>query len=72
MHFPKDSFTQDPLRLTELGVHGEFQARLKPDAVPSIPLTVSREVKDGGPIQHPMPGAFEKRRKAEVRKFIHI
>ena len=47
MHFSKDSFTQDPLRLAELGVHGKFQARLKPDAVPSIPLTVSREVKDG-------------------------
>lgn len=46
-HFSKDSFTQDPLRLAELGVHGKFQARLKPDAVPSIPLTVSREVKDG-------------------------
>ena len=55
--FLKDSFTQDPLRLAELGVHGKFQARLKPDAVPSIPLTVSavpsipltvsREVKDG-------------------------
>ena len=45
-HFSKDSFTQDPLRMAELGVHGKFQARLKPDAVPSIPLTVSREVKD--------------------------
>jgi hypothetical protein len=55
-----------------LGVHGKFQARLKPDAVPSIPLTVSREVKDGRPIQLPMPRAFEKRRKAEVSKFMHI
>jgi hypothetical protein len=42
VHFSKDSFTQDPLRLAELGVHGKFQARLKPDAVPSIPLTVER------------------------------
>jgi hypothetical protein len=30
----------------ELGVDGKFQARLKPNVVPSIPLTVSREVKD--------------------------
>ena len=27
-HFSKDSFTQDPLRMAELGVHGKFQARL--------------------------------------------
>jgi hypothetical protein len=42
------------------------------DAVPSIPLTVSREVKEGRPIQLPMPRAFEKRRKANVSKFMHI
>lgn len=74
-HFSKDRFTQDPLRMAELGVQGKFQARLKPDAVPSIPLTVSREVKDGRPvpIQLPMPRrAFEKRRKAEVSNFMHI
>jgi hypothetical protein len=59
--------------MAELGVYGKFQARLKPDAVPSIPLTVDREVKDGRPIQLPMPRrAFEKRRKAEVSKFMHI
>ena len=46
VHFSKDSFRQDPLRMAELGVHGKFQARLKPNVVPSIPLTVSREVKD--------------------------
>jgi len=100
-HFSKDSFTQDPLGMAELCVRSKFQARLKPDPVPSfvclliyefwlslwkiarcsvilllplsIPLTVSREVKDGRPIQPPMPRrAFEKRRKAEVRKFMHI
>jgi hypothetical protein len=41
-HFSKDSFTQDPLRMAELGGHGKFQARLKPDAVPSIPLSQQR------------------------------
>ena len=56
-----------------LGVHGKFQARLKPDAVPTIPLTVSREVKDGRAIQLPMPRRdFEKRMKAEVSKCMHI
>jgi F420-0:gamma-glutamyl ligase-like protein len=57
--------------MAELGVHGKFQARLKPNAVPSTPLTVNREVKDGRPIQLPMPRAFEKRRKAEVSKFMN-
>ena len=65
-HFSKDSFAQDPLGMAELGVYGKFQARLKPDAVPSIPLSQQRGER------WPMPRAFEKRRKAEVSKFMHI
>ena len=42
-HFSKDSFTQDTWRMAELGVNGKFQARLKPDAVPSIPLALSQQ-----------------------------
>jgi hypothetical protein len=66
------AFLQGQLRMAELDVHGKFQARLKPDTVPSIPLTVSREVKDGRPIQLAMPRAFEKRRKAQVSKVMQI
>ena len=42
-HFSKDSFTQDTWRMAELGVNGKFQARLKPDAVPSMPLALSQQ-----------------------------
>jgi hypothetical protein len=53
--------------------HRLCSAHFSKDSFPSIPLTVNREVKDGRPIQLPMPRrAFEKRRKAEVSKFMHI
>ena len=67
-HFTRDQIQRDPAQLEEYGYNGA-RIRLKPDAVPDVPLQISSENEDV--VLPPRPrGAFMKRQKADVSNLL--
>nr|XP_034334865.1 uncharacterized protein LOC117692019 [Crassostrea gigas] len=65
VHFSNKCYDQDPEMLSTLGLEYSFRKRLKPDAVPDIPLLFEEEQ---GNSEKPskVRGAYAKRQRAEV------
>jgi len=63
----------DPDTFANLGMAASFKRRLKPGAIPDVPLLPDNDIKDGERLTIPSRrGAFEKRRKAEVTSFTYL
>lgn len=65
VHFSNKCYDQDPEMLSTLGLEYSFRKRLKPDAVPDIPLLLEEEQSN---TEKPskVRGAYAKRQRAKV------
>lgn len=73
VHFSNNCYAMDPDTFANLGMAASFKRRLKPGAIPDVPLLPDNDIKDGERLTIPSRrGAFEKRRKAEVTSFTYL